>query len=335
LFRRIDRTARRRDWDAKIADLSLFVGFALAVSNATAGRLATGCLLLAASAALAAFGYAWNDVCDAGADERAGKGRPLPSESKSTALFALAVAVVLFAAAARLDPVLIAVAVGGVVLAWAYSAAPIRLKERGWLGLLGGAVAQRTVPAVFITIAFDISIRDGLPWLVWMTCWGLRGMITHQVRDADADRIARLRTWAAQASAKAMAYRLVALLLAAEASSFCLGLLPLLRHGSVLVAAVIALAAWLVLTAGVVAQARTRPEPLDWFVFRRLPLADLYGVFAPLVVAVALLRLEVWPASAWVAVDALVRVPAVRRLWRATSGLRAYGGAETPVRTSG
>jgi 4-hydroxybenzoate polyprenyltransferase len=332
--RRVDQVARRRDWAPKIADLSLFVGFALAVSGPTPARLLTACLFLAASAARTTFGYTWNDVCDAEADAKAGKRRPLRHHSMRTAVSALVVALVLYGAAARLDPALLAIALVAVVLGWSYSAPLTRLKERGWLGLLGATLAQWTVPSAFVAVAFHLSLRSAAPWIVWLTCWGLRGEITHQVRDADSDRVAGVRTWGTRDRSRRTAYRLVALFVLVEAAALGVALLPVVRQTTVLVIALVAFPGWVLLNVGVIADVRARSDALEFIAFRRVPLADLYGVFAPLVVAVALLRLQVWPASAWVAVDAFVRVPIVLRVWRATSGLRAYSGWRPSLRAS-
>lgn len=319
-LRRLDWIARRRHWDRKVADLALFAGFVLALQPGLSGRLVlTGCLGVAACVGLAVFGYAWNDFCDAETDVRAGKRRPGREESRLVALVALFFALVSFAAAASVSAapraLALALAFAAATLAWAYSAPPLRLKERGSFGLLAGAVAQRTLPAVFLAAAFDAPVRDVVPWLIWMTCWGLRGMVIHQLEDAETDRLGGLGTWGVAPSAPKTSRRLLAVLVPLEAASFVVALLPLLEHTGVLVAAIATLAAWLIVTAAFVSRLPGRLVRVEWLSFGYVPLADLYGAFAPVVVATALLRLDVWPALVWIAFDAALRAPVLRKTW--------------------
>ncbi len=319
----LNRLTRYQHWQVKLADLSLFVGFALAVQPPTSQLFLTGCLCLSACAALAVFGYAWNDVCDAGPDSQAGKDRPARSQSRAVALLALAVAVVSFAAAARLDTVLLALALVAVLLAWAYSGRPLRLKERGGLGLLAGAAAQRTLPAVFIAVAFDLSTLQTVPWLVWMTCWGLRGMVIHQAQDAEHDRLSGLATWGARAAPREPE-RLIALLVPIEATALVVALLPLLAHTSVRIGSVTLLAAWCLLVATALWQLHARSRRVEWISFRYMPLEELSSVVAPGVVALALVSSGGAAAIAWIVLDATVRAPALWRTSRRLAGLFAF-----------
>ena len=239
----LNQLTRYQHWQVKLADLSLFVGFALAVQLPTSSALPHGLLCLSACAALAVFGYAWNDVCDAGPDSQAGKDRPARSRSRAVALLGARRRGRLLrgrctprhrAARARARGRVAGVGVFG---------AAARLKERGGLGLLAGAVAQRTLPAVFIAVAFDLSVLQTVPWLVWMTCWGLRGMVIHQAQDAEHDRLSGLATWGARAAPRE-AERLIAVLVPMEATALVVALLPLLAHTSVRIGSVTLLAAW-------------------------------------------------------------------------------------------
>jgi 4-hydroxybenzoate polyprenyltransferase len=322
LFRTIDRMTRRREWEPKLADLALFTGFALALrARGPSSLFIAGCLFLAAAAALAVFGYAWNGLCDASADSLAGKNRPTRGQSRVIALTAASLTAAFFAAAAGLDLVLLALGFAALALTWAYSGRPLRLKERGALGLLAGAVAQRTLPAVFVVVAFNVPPRFAAPWLLWMVCCGLRGMVTHQIQDAGNDRKAGLATWGTRPDAERTSERLVAVLVPVELSSLALAIMPLLGHGITLVAALASLAVWTIQTARSFARARAGGS--EWLSFRSVPLADLYGVIAPFVVAVALLRLHSSIAPAWIAVDATVRRTMLKNTWRRLVHLRA------------
>lgn len=321
----LNRLTRYQHWQVKLADLSLFVGYALAVQLPSSRLFLTGCLCLSACAALAVFGYAWNDACDAGPDSQAGKDRPVRSQSRAIALFALAVAIVFLAAVARVDALLLALAFAAVLLAWAYSGRPLRLKERGGLGLLAGALAQRTLPAVFIAVAFELSVLQTVPWLVWMTCWGLRGMVIHQAQDAEHDRLSGLATWGARAEPREPE-RLIAVLVPIEAAALVVALLPLVAQTSVRIGSITLLTVWSLFVAAALWQLHARSRRIDWLSFRYMPLEELSSVVAPGVVALALALVSTGGAAAlaWVALDATVRAPALWRTWRRLAGLSAF-----------
>ena len=313
-----DSLSRRRDWQGKVMDLALFTGFALAISPRDIdARLFNACLILAATVALAVFGYAWNDACDADADARAGKLRPPRRHSGSVAVAALGASATLLVSAARLDASLLALACAVVALPWAYSGLPLRLKERRVLGLLAGSIAQRALPAVFIATAFDVPVRYAVPWLAWMTCWGVRGMIVHQVDDAAADRLAGLTTWGGTSECVRLeARRLVTLLVPLEVVCFIVAIAPLLSDASVRIAAIVVFAGWTLLKVARFPDVHARPVPIDWLSFRAMPLGDVYGVCAPLLVAAALARTDTSVAWAWILLDAAVRLPALHRTSR-------------------
>jgi hypothetical protein len=150
-------------------------------------------------------------------------------------------------------------------------------------------------------------------------------MVIHQVQDAENDRVAGLATWGGREGARESSHRLVTVLVPLEAASIAIAFLPLLSDTTVLVIASFAVAGWLLLTAATVSEFHARAARVDWLSFRYMPLADLYGTFAPVLVAAALLRSQVWIAPAWIAVDVVVRGPILRTTWKRLAKLDRRG----------
>ena len=100
-----------------------------------------------------------------------------------------------------------------------------------------------------------------------------------------------------------------------EVALLSLAFLPLLVHRSVLVAAMVLLAGWVALAARSFAQRRTSGGEVARRSLRYVPLGDLYGVFAPSVIGVALLQSRAWFAAAWIPVDATLRTTVLRATW--------------------
>jgi hypothetical protein len=199
--------------------------------------------------------------------------------------------------------------------------------------LVTGALAQRALPAAFAAAALGVPARYAIPWLAWMTCWGLRGMILHQARDAVADRATGLATWGAtHEDVVRRARGLMAVLVPLELASFVVAVMPLLADTEVLVAAIVALAGWTLLKAGTFARFHAGSVRVDWLSARSMPFADIYAVFAPMLVAIALARSGGWAGWTWIALDLTVRLPALRNTWRRVRSLvpsARVGGART------
>jgi predicted O-linked N-acetylglucosamine transferase (SPINDLY family)/4-hydroxybenzoate polyprenyltransferase len=151
--------------------------------GAMAAVLATLCIY-------ASFGHILNDFSDRAADRRAGKQNLLATLSAPGAL-----AVVLLAAAAGVAsavfywprPGAVALLALCYAVATLYSAPPVRLKERGALGVMAAALAQRTAPAAFIFEAMRSWDWTAAALCILSTVIGLRYILIHQLRDSRAD----------------------------------------------------------------------------------------------------------------------------------------------------
>lgn len=158
--------------------------------------------VIAIVSCVANYGYAINELFDQEEDRRGGR-------SNATEVIGARRmrAIIVFSAIAAL---LLATALGGfsavvltgavLALPLAYSVPPIRLKERGWLGILADALAAHVFPAVLAILvgcfqnvrAFDPALL--YPALAWSLATGLRGIISHQLQSAEHDRNSELET---------------------------------------------------------------------------------------------------------------------------------------------
>ncbi|HUL76678.1 MAG TPA: hypothetical protein VL691_05380, partial [Vicinamibacteria bacterium] len=139
---------------------------------------------------LAAFGYACNNYFDNAADLAGGKDPPLavpdPRVQRRIVLGCLGATVLAFIPFMNRGAC-VSVGVGGILLATAYSAPPLRLKVRGAVGLLSAAIAQWTLPALLI-VTGTADLAPGIAlMLVLSLSIGARWVLIHQISDAPAD----------------------------------------------------------------------------------------------------------------------------------------------------
>jgi hypothetical protein len=113
----------------------------------------------------------------------------------------------------------------------------------------------------------------------------------------------------------------MAMLVPLEVASFVVAVMPLLADASARVAAIVTLGGWTVLKTATFARFHRWSVRVDWLSFRSMPLADVYAVFAPILVATALARSGRSAAWTWIALDLTVRLPALRHTWRRIASL--------------
>lgn len=151
----------------------------------------------------AAFGYGVNDVADRRQDQRAGKPNRAADLSRATSggflllTASLSLGTSLLWAADAAGPTLV---FAGLLLAASYSLPPLRLKERGAIGLVAGAVAQWFLPVLAVSAARPQGWRRVDAWGLALLglAIGLRWMAVHQLHDAPTDRKAGVRTYASR-----------------------------------------------------------------------------------------------------------------------------------------
>lgn len=144
----------------------------------------------------AAFGHIVNDYADRETDRIAGKQKILHGWGVGAALLSLTLplACIVVLALTRFDHVTALLAFAAVLLAAGYSLRPVRLKERGSLGLIAATIAQRTLPIAIALQAFRRWDWAALGLCVLATLIGLRFIIVHQLRDRQNDLRSHVRT---------------------------------------------------------------------------------------------------------------------------------------------
>lgn len=259
----------------------------------------------------AAFGYGINEVADRGCDLRAGKpNRAAVLSPLSWALFLTLTAITagglsLLWAADSAAPVLVGV---GLLLAVAYSLPPLRLKERGVLGLVAGAASQWVLPVLAIAAAQPRGWHRPEAWGLALLglAIGTRWMAIHQFQDAEADRRAGVRTYV---SLGGKVWRVLLGAFLAEVAFLAASLVLMWPHSF---PALLALAFWV----GQQAMLRPRGEPLRQKLqgYDHAPLAEYYFLLLPAALALArglsspsfLMIAAVFVALGWCYLDMMI-----------------------------
>ena len=82
-----------------------------------------------------------------------------------------------------------------------YSLPPIRLKKRGFAGTLADALGSQVFPTLFVTAYLmtgthqNVEISQLVIIGLWSLCFGLRGILWHQLYDAESDSKIGLQTF--------------------------------------------------------------------------------------------------------------------------------------------
>jgi cytochrome P450/4-hydroxybenzoate polyprenyltransferase len=148
----------------------------------------------------AAFGHIVNDYADRDIDRAAGKKKLLAAWSERGAQIAAAIPFIgtIGLALICFDSPTTVVTMIAVLVAALYSLPPARLKERGALGWLAAALAQRTLPLAIICEALKVWDVVLVGFSVLSTLIGLRWIIAHQLQDRENDRGSGVRTLATE-----------------------------------------------------------------------------------------------------------------------------------------
>jgi 4-hydroxybenzoate polyprenyltransferase len=168
-------------------------------------------LALAALVPAAAYAAVVNDVTDVSDDIASGKANRLHGRSMRFRRALLAACIVPGCIAAgfmRAEPLLLACYLGTWAAFSLYSIAPVRLKTRGFAGVLADAAGAHVFPTVFIIGAtcrwLEVPLNPlwcGAAVLV-SACYGVRGIVAHQVMDRENDVRGGVHTFVARHSAR-------------------------------------------------------------------------------------------------------------------------------------
>lgn len=189
---RFRESIRWNDWfDTKLAYLGTACYY-LALTNrwTLAHTLTVMVRVFPFVGCLAAFGYVLNDYWDRTADVATRKRSPeslLPQDSHRRLVMALFGGTLLATLPLATSLLGVGVSLGLVTLTIAYSTPPIQLKTRGWLGVIGAAVAQWSSPLLPLLVAGG-AFSWGFALLATLgLSMGLRWILLHQILDAASD----------------------------------------------------------------------------------------------------------------------------------------------------
>jgi 1,4-dihydroxy-2-naphthoate octaprenyltransferase len=292
------RTVRAPEWWApKLSPLLAIAYLQIHVQQIPpATAYLTLAALLAALTSLAAYGHAINDLFDIPSDQAAGKANgmaPLSPGRRRLVLLILAVGGVL--------PWLMVVPPAGARWAWlgiyalltAYSAPPLRTKERGFSGVLTDAAMAHAVPTFFVCLLFGGLAESPALQTAGVTAAavasasaaGLRNILLGQLWDHGNDLRSRTRTFTVDVGPD-RARRLGRLFFLGELvalAALLVAVSPSLPWLGLVVAPVLALE---LLKVRVFSRAIFDPLPAQGS--KSVPLHDLYQVWLPVTLSLAL-----------------------------------------------
>jgi len=162
-------------------------------------------LALAALAPGAAYVSLINDLTDIRDDLASGKSNRMVGKSRAFVALALACCLAPGLAVSlywRDDPLLLSLYLAAWVAFSLYSLPPVRLKARGFLGLLADASGAHLFPTLLVVSLVHRWRAEPVEavWFaavaVWSLCLGLRGNLWHQLSDLPNDEKTGLRTFA-------------------------------------------------------------------------------------------------------------------------------------------
>lgn len=201
--------ARAREWwEYKLVPVfAMFYATALVTGLPLHRMWQGGLLLLAAIGAGAVYVSVLNDLADRHEDKAAGKANRVTGSPPAMVVLLIAVPIAIGLAVAwnwRADPLRLWPYLAAWIAFTAYSLPPFRLKSCGAAGVLADAAGAHlfpTIVAVAVVLRFGGISPDPL-WLaatsLWAFAYGVRGILWHQLLDAEADRAAEVTTFVQQ-----------------------------------------------------------------------------------------------------------------------------------------
>jgi 4-hydroxybenzoate polyprenyltransferase len=194
---------RRRAWWFNKIPLSIFVLLLLVDGKPyTVNVLVALFGLVAIVCCVANYGYALNELFDRDEDRRAGRSNAAESASNSSmwGIIVCSAAIALGVAQAVGGVAAFLLTAGELLIPLAYSVPPLRVKERGWAGILADALAAHVYPAALALVVVShqlLPVHHALlvaSLAIWSLATGLRGILSHQLQSAESDRAAGLIT---------------------------------------------------------------------------------------------------------------------------------------------
>ncbi len=149
------------------------------------------------------YGYLINDLADMELDARHGKANTFMADAKgkATAIVALFFMIsVVFGLRFAGNPFFLLLWLVWFLSATFYSLKPLRLKERGKVGLAVVVLAQRVLPILLLFAAFSYDVRiEVVVFTAYVLFRGLSSDLNHQISDYRNDALTRTQTFAVDA----------------------------------------------------------------------------------------------------------------------------------------
>ena len=203
---RLARIARAGEWwEYKLVPIfAMFYATALVAKIPLHTLWPAALLLLTSIGSGAVYVSMLNDVTDRAEDAAAGKANRMAGRGPATIAILLAVPICVGLAVIwnwRADPLRLLPYLGAWIAFTLYSLPPFRLKARGVAGVLADACGAHLFPtmvavAVVLRFAgFEVNPIWFAATSLWAFAYGLRGILWHQLLDAEADRAASVSTF--------------------------------------------------------------------------------------------------------------------------------------------
>jgi hypothetical protein len=210
-------------------------------------------LYLVAVVGMAGFGHVLLDAFDVEEDRLLGKANlwaPLSPAGRITVI-------VLLLAASWLPWLVLPAGKTGIALVTLefvffalYAVPPIRLKERGFPGIVADSMYAHVLPALWTWIPFSVISGARVPsWFpiamgIWALFVGMRHLLQHQVIQIDSDRSANARTHAVRRGREATLSLIVTKVLPLEMLSFIAMALAMASHAPAVAVGFVAYLSW-------------------------------------------------------------------------------------------
>jgi 4-hydroxybenzoate polyprenyltransferase len=160
-------------------------------------------------AVAAAYANILNDLADQKDDLVAGKENRMAGRSRFFKVAILAACLlpgVVAMAILSQAPVALALYLGIWLVFATYSLPPLRLKQRGFWGVLADATGANLLPQLFAVATIGYWVGEKIPlmwWIavgIWAMACGVRGILWHQLVDLENDRVSGVNTFAVRTS---------------------------------------------------------------------------------------------------------------------------------------
>ena len=243
-------------WNYKIPPMLAVAYFAIAASPAIPALTDIAPYFipyLVAAASMAAFGHVYLDAFDLDEDQLLGKENlwaPLGDASRVMVIVLLLSGALLPWLVLPAGPVLFALLGAEFLMFVAYATPPLRLKERGFAGIVADALYAHTLPALWTWIPFAALAGTAVPprFLAllgaWSTTVGMRHLLQHQVIQSESDAVAGAATYAVRHGSPASLALIVQILLPLEAVLFFALSIAIARYVPWVPVALVAYVAW-------------------------------------------------------------------------------------------